>query len=96
MSELLAINVGGMDTNSNVKHSVRHEAAKKLTGQLMQEEDPELGAYVLFEQPLQLVPFAGALPAGHVEQNKASLVFEYSLLLHFVHIPLTFKEDRRT
>ena len=76
MSELLAITVGGMATNSNVKHSVRHDAAKKFKGHMIQEDRPELWVYVLFAQLLQLVPLKAALPAGHVEQTKASLTFE--------------------
>lgn len=41
---------------------------------------------------MQTVRFTGTLPAGHVEQTKASLMFEKPVLLQFEQIPLLFEE----
>jgi hypothetical protein len=42
-------------------------------------------------QLLQPVRFKGALPAGHVKQSNASLMFEKPLLLQFAQMLLIFE-----
>ncbi len=44
--------------------------------------------YVFAEQSLQPVLFKGAVPAGHSEQIKASLILENPVLLQFKQMPL--------